>query len=178
LKPFPHAKSFILLILIAILFSACGYKPSSKFSRDVVGEKISTSVVVSVQDPENTVIIKDAVDRAIIEVFRASLTSRENSQTHLNLSIGNPSYTPVQYDSDGFVIAYRMSIVLNIAKYHNGLTKNYSTSGTYDFAVVANAVVTDQERFDAIKQSAAKAIRSFIAQVSAEGARARVKDNR
>lgn len=178
MKLFPHAKSFILLILIATLFSACGYKPSSKFSRNVVGEKISTSVVISAQDPENTVIIKDAVDRAIIEVFRASLTSRKNSQTHLNLSIGNPSYTPVQYDSDGFVIAYRMSITLNIAKYHNGLTKNYSTRGTYDFAVVANAVVTDQERFDAIKQSAAKAIRSFIAQVSAEGARANEKDNR
>jgi len=177
LKSFPHAKNLILLILIATLFTACGYKPSSKFSRDVVGEKISTSVVISAQDPENTVIIKDAVDSAIIEIFHASLTSRENSETHLNLSIGNPSYTPVQYDSDGFVVGYRMSITLNITKYHEGLSKHYSARGTYDFAVVPNAVVTDQERFDAIKYGAAKAIRSFIAQVSAEGARAKINTN-
>lgn len=177
MKLFAHAQKFILLILIATLFTACGYTPSSKFSRYVVGEKISTSVVISAQDPENTVIIKDAVDSAIIEVFHASLTSRENSQTHLTLSIGTPSYTPVQYDINGFVIAYRMNITLNIVKHHEGLSKNYSANGTYDFAVVPNAVVTEQERFDAIKQSAAKAIRSFIAQVSAEGARAKFNSN-
>jgi hypothetical protein len=32
-------------------------------------------------------------------------------------------------------------------------------------------VITDKERFDAIKYSAEKAIASFIAQVSAEGSR-------
>ena len=177
MKLFPHAKMFLLFILIATLFSACGYQPSSKFSRNVVGEKISTSVVISAQDPENTVIIKDAVDSAIIEIFHASLRNRESSETHLDLSIGAPSYSPVQYDNNGFVIAYRMSLALTIKKYHEGLSKSYSTSGTYDFTVAPNAIVTDQERFDAIKQSAAKAIRSFIAQVSAEGARAKQNTN-
>ncbi|NCO01360.1 MAG: hypothetical protein GW906_05995 [Epsilonproteobacteria bacterium] len=173
---FPHARTLLSTLLILTLFSACGYQPSSKFSRSVVGEKISTSVVISVQDPENTVIIKDAVDSAIIEVFHASLTNRAEAQTHLDLSIGIPSYTPVQYNRDGYVIAYRMSITLNIIRHHNGLSKAYSASGTYDFAVVPNAVVTDQERFDAIKFSASKAILSFIAQVSAEGARANKKE--
>ena len=51
------------------------------------------------------------------------------------------------------------------------MSKNYSTNGTYDFSVSPNAVLTDQERFDAIKFSSEKAIKSFIAQVSAEGAR-------
>jgi len=165
-------KISVLLILV-FSFSACGYKPSAKYTRAVVGEKISTSITISAHDPENTVIIKDAVDEAIIEVFHASLVDRANSQTHLNLSISNPSYSPIVYDSDGFVIGYRMNVSLNIARYHDGVTKSYSVKGTHDFTVAPNAIVTDQQRFDAIRFSAAKAIRSFVAKVSAEGARAK-----
>ena len=164
---------FLLVLITVILFTSCGYKPSSKLSREVMGEKISTSILISAQDPENTVIIKDAVDKAIIEVFHASLCKRPDSDTHLDLSITNPSYTPIVYDTDGFVIGYRMNVSLSIIRYHSGLSKKYSTSGTYDFAVEKNAVVTDQQRFDAIRFSATKAIRSFVAQVSAEGARAK-----
>lgn len=163
----------VLSLILVLGLASCGYKPSSKFSRDIMGEKISTSVRISAQDPENTVIIKDAVDEAIIEVFHASLVDRANSQTHLNLSISNPSYSPIVYDSDGFVIGYRMNVSLNIARYHDGVTKSYSVKGTHDFTVAPNAIVTDQQRFDAIRFSAAKAIRSFVAKVSAEGARAK-----
>jgi hypothetical protein len=157
-------------------FASCGYKPSSKFSREVIGDKISTSITISQLDPENTVIIKDAVDEAIIEVFHASLRDRARSDTHLSLSISKPSYTAVVYDDDGFVIGYRMRIRLNILRHHSGVSKEYVANGTHDFAVEPNAVVTDQERFEAIRFSAAKAIRSFIAQVSAEGARANKKE--
>lgn len=173
MKQFRDAKKIIVLVLISLMISACGYQPSSKFARSVVGEKISTSVVISAQDPENTVIIKDAVDEAIIEVFHASLTSRELSDTHLTLSIGNPSYSPIQYDSDGFIIGYRTSMSLNISRQSGGVTKNYSTRGTYDFSISPNAVITDKERFDAIKFSSEKAIKAFLAQVSAEGARSK-----
>lgn len=138
-----------------------------------MGDKISTTVQISAQDPENTVIIKDAVDEAIIEVFHASLTSRALSTTHLELSISDPSYSPTQYNSDGYIVGYRTTIILSIVKYHNGLSKNYSARGTYDFSILPNAIVSDQERFEAIKFSSAKAIKSFLAQVSAEGARAK-----
>ena len=161
----------VSLFLIVLLFSACGYKPSAKFSRVVVGEKISTSVVISAVDPENTVIIKDAVDSAIIEVFHASLVSKAFSSTHLVITLGNPSYSPVQYDSDGFIVAYRTSITLSILRETETESKNYAAKGTYDFTITPNAVITDKERFDAIKFSSSKAIKSFVAQISAEGAR-------
>jgi len=160
-----------ILLLLLSFFNACGYKPSAKYSREVVGERISTSVTISAQDPENTVIIKDAVDSAIVEVFHASLTPRSYSDTHLSLSISPPSYAPVQYNNDGYVIAYRTTITLVILRETSGVKKSYSTKGTYDFSVVPNAVITDQERFDAIRFSAAKAISAFVAKVSAEGSR-------
>ena len=165
------AKKSLLVTLVLVIFSACGYRPSSQYSKVIVGEKISTSVNISAYDPENTVLIKDAVDSAVIEVFGASLVAKKYSQTHLKLSLVKTSYTPLQYDEDGFVIAYRALITLKIVRTSKGVSKNYRTYGTYDFSVVANAVITDQERFDAIRYSSGKAIRSFLAQVSAEGAR-------
>ena len=167
----------LLLIAVAIVFSSCGYKPSSKFAREVVGEKISTSIVISSSDPENSVIIKNAIDSAIIMTFHASLRQRADSDTHLELSTSTPVYVPIEYDANGFIIAYRMSIILNIKRYNKGVSKVYISKGTYDFSITPNAIVTDQERFDAIKFSAHKAIRSFIAQVSAEGSRVNKRKN-
>ena len=169
MKHYPLTKLVVCTILMMAMVG-CGYKPSSKYSRAVTGEKISTSVVISAQDPENTVIIKDAVDAAILELFHASLVSRKESTTHLDISIGNPRYSPIQYDTNGYVVAYRATITLGIKRTTLGSeTKSYSSSGTYDFAITPNAVITDQERFDAIKFSSVKAIASFIAQISAEG---------
>jgi hypothetical protein len=152
-----------------LLFNACGYKPSAKYARNVLGDKISTSVIISAQDPENTVVIKDAVDSALVEIFHTSLTSKKYADTHLSVRLNTPVYTPIQYNSDGFVIAYRATIPLTILRTSKNIKKRYISKGTYDFAVLPNAVFTDQERFDAIKNGAAKAISSFIAQVSSEG---------
>nr|WP_275851884.1 LPS assembly lipoprotein LptE [Sulfurimonas sp. SAG-AH-194-C20] len=147
----------------------CGYKPSAKFARDILGNKISTDVSISKTDPENSVIIKDAVDKAIIEIFHASLVERRYADTHLMLSISVPSYKPLQYDTNGFIISYRATITLKISRETNDMKKNYISVGTYDFSIVPNAVLTEQERFDAIKFSSFKAISAFVAQVSAEG---------
>jgi len=171
MKTYSQILKVALLTLVLLQLSACGYKPSAKYSREVIAERISTSVIISAEDPENTVVIKDAVDSAIIEIFHASLTSRAYSDTHLNLSTSSPTYTPVQYDSNGYIIAYRATIRLDIVRNTKGVRKNYATTGTYDFAVVPNAVLTDQERFDAIKFSSAKAISAFVAKISAEGTR-------
>lgn len=171
MKLFSYVLKISLFFTVLFTFSSCGYKPSSKFSRDIVGQKISTSVIISSKDPENSVILKEALDSAVIEMFGASLSGRRNSDTHLELSIANPIYTPIQYNSEGYVVGFRMTIALKIIRYHNGISKHYVANGTYDFSVQPNAVVTDQERFEAINISAKKAISSFIAQVSAEGAR-------
>ena len=168
---YPHFYKFITLSIIVILLNACGYRPSSKYAREVLGNRISTDVVISSQNPENTVLIKDGVDEALIEIFHTSLTNLKYADTHLKIMLNPPLYVPIQYNSAGFVIAYRATITLRITRESKNIKKHYISHGTYDFAVSPNAVLTDQERFDAIKFGAAKAIASFMAQVSAEGSR-------
>lgn len=162
-------KLFTLFVLLVLFVQGCGYKPSAHYAREVIGKKISTHVNISAQDPQNTVLIKDAVDSAIVEIFHASLTNPNDADTRLAISLTPPRYSAIQYNSDGYVIAYRATIILKILRESKDVKKHYSAKGTYDFSVVPNAVITDQERFDAIKFSAIKAISSFIAQVSAEG---------
>ncbi len=171
MQSYSRISQFIILSIIISMLSACGYKPSSKYAREVLGKRISTDVVISAQDPENTVVIKDAVDTALVEVFHTSLTTYDFADTHLVITLNPPTYTPIQYNADGFVIAYRATITLGITRESKNIKKHYSAQGTYDFAVSPNAVLTDQERFDAIKFGSAKAISSFIAQVSAEGSK-------
>jgi hypothetical protein len=160
-----------LFLVVSLGITGCGYKPSAKYSRAVTGEKISTSVVISAKDPENTVIIKDAVDAAIVEIFHASLTSKNHSNTHLKLSISSPSYAPLQYNNEGYVVAYRATLNMQITRQTRNTTKKYRAKGTYDFAIDPNAIITDKQRFDAIKYASIKAIASFVSQVSAEGTR-------
>jgi len=171
MKTYPYFLQLLILLTLMIFLSACGYKPSSKYARSVVGEKINTHVTISAQDPQNTVLIKDAVDSAIVEIFHASLTDKAYADTTLNFSLTPPSYSAIQYNTDGYIIAYRATIILKIVRESKNSKKDYTAKGTYDFSVVPNAVITDQERFDAIKFSAIKAISSFVAQISAEGSR-------
>lgn len=168
-----NIKSTFVSFALLFLLSGCGYTPNAKFSRDILGEKISTSVIISAQDPQNTVVIKDAVDKAVIEVFHASLVSEDKSDSHLVIKMVTPIYTPIVYDENGFVTGYRMSIVLNITKHTKESSKSYNTKGFHDFSVAPNAIVTDQDRFKAIGFAAQRAIKAFVAQVSAEGARAK-----
>ncbi len=172
-----HMRNVILLLLISLVFTSCGYRPSSNFARMALGEKISTSVIISNQNPGNTVIIKDAMDSAIVKTLHASLVPRSESDSHLVFSIATPNYYPVQYNANGYIIAYRMKVRLTITRYHDGEEKRYTAQGISDFSIAPNAVVTVQARFDAIELAAAKAINSFIAQISSEGARKVVKND-
>ncbi len=164
-------KQVVNFLVVLLMFTACGYMPSSKYARYVTGDKISTNIHISLVDPQNTVLIKDAVDQAVVQVFKASLVPRNQSDTHFEISMSNPSYAPIQYDKNGFVIAYRMTVLLNITVFTKGKEKTYTTTGSYDFSIAPNAVVTDQQRFNAIKLAAIKAVSAFQSQLSAEGAR-------
>ena len=122
-----HVRALITLVLTlhVTFLSGCGYLPSSKFARSVLGDKVSTQVVISAVDPQNTVSIKDAVDMAVINSFHSSLSDRAHSTTHLIITLVSVVYTPVQYDTNGYVTGYRTVVHLNISSEHDGIIKKY-----------------------------------------------------
>jgi len=162
-----------LLFSFAILFmvAGCGYAPASHYAKNVVGESVSTEVVISMEDPKNTVIIKDAVDTAIITKFRTSLVSKNSSKTHLKFVLSSVTFTPLQYDINGYVITYRTTVSMAIERISESSSGNYAVSGVYDFNIEPQAIISDQARFEAIRLSSQKAIDVFVAQVSAQGSK-------
>lgn len=158
-----------LTLILFLIFSGCGYKSAAYYAKAVMGDKVSTEVTISLEDPQNTVIIKDAVDMAVITKFRSSLTSKDTANTHLKIQLGSVSFSPLRYDSNGYVVAYRTSVGMSITRIRENKSQTYSTTGVYDFEIEANAIISDQARFNAISQSAQKAIDVFIAQVAAQG---------
>ena len=162
----------ILGLFIVLLFvSGCGYIPASKQARKVVGEKIFVEVIVSLEDPENAVLIKDAARKAVVTRFHSSLVPQNEAKTTLWVSLSSISFSPLQYDENGYVIVYRANVNINVIRRAKAEQKSYNSRGTYDFTIEPNAIITDTQRFEAIRQASLKALDSFVAQVGAEGTR-------
>ena len=168
-------QSTLGFLLFFILLSGCGYKPSSHHAKQVVGEKVSTQILISMQDPENTVLIKDAVNKAVVTRFRSSLVDEKDAQTHLRIAISKIQFSPLQYNLEGYIVTYRTHITLQILRTREDVAQTYISKGVYDFAIEPNAIISDQARFLAIQQSAQKAIDSFIAAVASQGAMTKEK---
>jgi len=160
----------LLYFLIPFLLIGCGYKPSSVYTKKVLGNNIHVSAKISRTDPKNSVIIKDAVNEAVVGRFDAKLTNKKDADTDLIVSIGSVSFTALSYNSDGYVISYKARVVLNATyKTSSGKSKSFSTTGEFDFPIVANSVISDSKRFEAIKYASADAINEIISKIAIIG---------
>ncbi len=158
------------LVLVAIFFASCGYKPTNIYTKKVLGDSIYVDVAISRVDPQNSVLITDAINQAVITKFRARLASRDVASTKMYVSLSSVSFKPIQYDNNGYVIAYKTLVKLN-TKYidKSGKQRVISSSGDYDFSIEANSVISDNKRFDAIKFAALKSIDELISKISVRG---------
>ncbi|MDD3342277.1 MAG: LPS assembly lipoprotein LptE [Sulfurospirillaceae bacterium] len=164
-------KQFFLGILLSVLLlSGCGYKPTTHYAREILGQKIYAEVIISRKDPRNSVLIKDAVNEAIVSRFGAKITSQEEADTVLNVSIEAVNFSPTVYDQYGYVIAYKAIVSLVIFyENKNGKKVKTTTMGEYDFSIEANSVISDSSRFNAIKYASLDAIDEFISKIAIKG---------
>jgi len=161
---------FFGFVLISIFISGCGYKPSAQYTKDVLGERIHVEVAISRKDPKNSVIIKDAVNEAVITRFGGKLSTKELADSQLYAKIGSTIFSPILYDKDGYVVSYKAKVSLSI-KYitKNGKKESFSTSGEYDFPIEANSVISDTNRFEAIKFASLDALNEVISKIAMNG---------
>ncbi|MEA2111385.1 MAG: LPS assembly lipoprotein LptE [Campylobacterota bacterium] len=161
-------RTIVSVLMLVVIFTGCGYKMASHYAQSVIGNKVSTQVYVSLHDPENAVIIKDAVDTAVITRFKSQLCDKSESVTHLAITISDITFKPLKYDTNGYVTAYQTDIFMQILRTTGDISKTYLSRGSYDFSLRANAIISEQARFEAIRNGAQKAIDGFLAQVSSE----------
>jgi hypothetical protein len=148
--------------MVAFL-SGCGYKPASYYAKHALGNKIYAEVSISRQDPRNSVLIKDAVNEAIVSRFSGKLVAKEQADSILHVKIDTISFSPTVYDKYGYVIAYKATVILAI-DYEDEAKKvqKLTASGEYDFSIESNSVVSDNNRFDAIRYASEDALDEFV----------------
>lgn len=161
-------RSFYLFLSIFIL-AGCGYKPTSIYTKKVLGDKIYTQVNVYLRDPENSVLIKDAINEAIISRFKSSLAPKKDANSELIVKLRGVSFKPLQYDMNGYVIYYRAITTLKVDYKSKDFKKVFLVSGNYDFPIEPNSVISETKRFEAIRESSKKALDKFVSQISIIG---------
>lgn len=161
---------FLGYIVVVMCFVGCGYKPASYYAKKALGDSIYAEVTISRQDPKNSVLIKDAVSEAVVSRFSGKLATKEQAESKLLVKIQSLTFEPIVYDSYGYVIAYKAVVVLGI-EYENSDKKveKLTASGEYDFSIESNSVISDTNRFDAIKFAANDALDEFVSKIAIKG---------
>ena len=162
-------KHIFLGILLAFVLIGCGYKPTSYYAKSALGTRIYADVIISRQDPQNSVLIKDSINEAIVSRFGSRLVSKEEADVILKVKLTSVAFSPVVYDKYGYVIAYKTIVALEITSTKQGQNEVFQTSGEYDFSIEFNSVISDSKRFEAIRNAADDALDEFVSKVSIQG---------
>jgi hypothetical protein len=160
----------VTLFFLMIFIIGCGYKPTARLAKSVVGESVYVYVAISRVDPQNTVLIKDAIQAAFVDRFGSKITSRTEADTILDVSLASVDFNPLVYDVNGYIISYRTVTKLRIDYIlSSGEKGSVITNGKYDFPIAADSIISDTKRFEAIRYASIDAIDEFTAIVAVKG---------
>ena len=106
------------------------------------------------------------------------MSEDKNANTSILVSIKSISLQPLLYDDYGYTSSYKIVLVLEFdTKFNNKGSQKIITSGDYDFAVsqkVKNArytdsILSDTQRFNAIKEASKEAFDEYVAIIAMRG---------
>jgi len=162
---------FLLLPFISfiIFFTACGYKPSAYYAQKLVGEKVYTQVDVSLSDPENAVLTKDALNMALQTRLKRKVSKENNADSSLYVFYKTIRFIPLQYDRNGYVVFYQAHITLDFTFKKGSIKENRQIVGRYEFPIRPSAIISTDLRLKAIEQGSLKALDEFITYLAAQG---------
>ena len=63
--------------------AGCGYKPVSKITNDIISEHVYVNVLISKEEPKNSVWIKDSVFEGIVTRLGKRISYDKNEPTRI-----------------------------------------------------------------------------------------------
>ena len=159
-----------VLVYLSLFFLSCGYKPTAIYSKDILGDRIFADVKISLKDPENSIIIKDALNEAIVTKFHSQISPKEQATSKLFVELESVDFRPIEYDKNGYVVTYKSVVTLKTRYIDKDAHETLLiSSGDYDFNIESLSVISDTLRFNAIKEASLKAIDALISKISIRG---------
>ena len=159
------ALSFLLL---ALSFLGCGYKPSTEYTTPILGKTIDTKVEIDIKNPEDAIFLKDALNEAVLAVFNSKV--EKNGDSKIELKILSTHLSALDYDKNGYPILYRASVSIKayVTDVKNNLN-SYTGSGSYDFSISSDSVLSDNLKHNAIKEAFLKALQVIEFKIAQRG---------
>ncbi|AJC86486.1 LPS assembly lipoprotein LptE [Campylobacter sp. RM16704] len=159
-----------LIICFVFFVVACGYIPSSQMTNKVLGENVFLKINISKQDPENSVYITDILREVMLNKLGRKITDEYNADSSIIVTIKKLEFYPMIYDKNGYVINYKAELYLEfIMRYKDGKEELVNTKGSYNFDINPNSVISDQARFEAIKNASSEAFDEFVSIIAIRG---------
>lgn len=167
----PLASLFLIFFL-----SACGYVPISKLADVIFDEKVYVNVELNPADPQNSIFVADTLKEMIISKLGRKLALKHEADDIINVRMINLEFIPLVYDKNGYVVSYKAKLNLSfhmVLKY--GSEANFNTSGSYNFDISPNSIISDEARQSAIRAASSEAFDEFISMVAMRGYKSGVK---
>ena len=162
-------KHLRLSILLLFILTACGYKPSAHFAKKVLGERVYTKVDVSLANPENAVLTKDGLNRALQTRLKTIVTRKSEADSMIAVRYENIRFIPLQYDKNGYVAYYQVAMGLRFTFEKGEHHEVRRVVGRYEFPISPTAIIAYDLQLKAIEKSATKALDQFITYIAAKG---------
>jgi len=159
----------IFLLVTLSLVSGCGYRPSAHFAKKVLGDRVYTKVDVSLATPENSVLTKDALNKALRTRLKTIVTRREDADSMLSVMYENVKFIPLQYNKNGYVVEYQVNLKLKFTFEKDGKVETKRTIGRYEFTILPSAIIAYDLQLKAIEHSSVKALDQFFAYIISKG---------
>lgn len=155
--------------MLVFFIVGCGYKPVTHYTKDEIYGLVYLNSEISLQDPQNSIILQDSVTKMIVSNLGLELTDNKTiADTLINVSIGKPRISQIQYDTQSFVKTYRATVTVTLKYQNKDKSKTVSNSGEHDFNVSSASTISENERFNAITQATQKALEDILGKIAVE----------
>ena len=157
-----------LFVLLGLVLTSCGYKPSSALIKKIFHETVYVEVEVDRAEPENAPFVKDEMNRLVYTRFKGRTVSEEAADTKIYVNYRGTTFSPVAYN-EGYITRYRANIRVKFKmKTKNGTFKK-SISARHEADIQASSLTSSTLRTEAIRKGLEKALDEFIAYASVKG---------
>lgn len=167
-----------LAFFLAFFLVGCGYKPISKVANNIMGDGVYIEVFIDKSEPKNSVFIKDAVKEGIVSRLGKRLSDKDSANISISVVTKSLTYQATIYDEYGYISSYRAILNLEFkTKFKDGTIENIQSTGEYDFSIArrakstryADSVISETEKFEAIKEASKEAFDEFISKLAVKG---------
>lgn len=160
-------RRFILIFILLVY--GCGYRPSSSYTPKTLGDRVYIEVEVSLSDPENSVLIRDTITKAIYTRLKSVTATKKRAKSTIRVKYRDIKFIPLEYNRNGYVVHYQADVILDFTFEREKRSVKKRLVGRYDFPIRPSAIISTSLRFKAIEEGSKKALDEFIAYLGTLG---------